>query len=98
MLQLEGVKNHTPEVLVVDEIGDKHEAVSCETIARRGVVLISTVHGESVESLVNNPDLVSLIGGIQSVILSDRQAKRAEKRGLDFQKTVGNWKVHRANS
>lgn len=88
-LQLEGVKNHTPEVLIIDEIGKKQEAISCQTISQRGVQMISTAHGSNIEGILNNPDLISLVGGLQSVILSDLEARRRERDGSDFHKTVG---------
>lgn len=75
-------------MLIIDEIGKKQEAISCQTIAQRGVQLISTAHGSNIEGLLNNPDLLSLVGGLQSVILSDVEARRRERTGDDFHKTV----------
>ncbi|UCC90890.1 MAG: single-stranded DNA-binding protein, partial [Dehalococcoidia bacterium] len=45
-------------------------------IAERGVQLIGTAHGNTLENLMMNPTLSDLIGGIQSVTLSDEEAKR----------------------
>lgn len=72
---IEAVENHMPEVIIIDEIGTETEALSARTIAERGVQLISTAHGNCLESLVKNPTLMDLIGGIQSVTLSDQEAK-----------------------
>jgi hypothetical protein len=77
------VENHNPEVIVIDEIGRELEAVAARTIAERGVQLIATAHGNTLENLLLNPTLSDLIGGIESVTLSDEEARR---RGT--QKTV----------
>ena len=37
---LEAVQNHTPQALVVDEIGNKAEVAAVRTIAERGVVMV----------------------------------------------------------
>jgi stage III sporulation protein SpoIIIAA len=82
-VMIEAVENHNPEVIVIDEIGRELEAVAARTIAERGVQLIGTAHGRSLENLLLNPTLSDLIGGIESVTLSDEEARR---RGT--QKTV----------
>lgn len=75
-IMIEAVENHTPEVIVVDEIGTEAEAQAARTIAERGVMLIATAHGNSLENLIKNPVLSDLVGGIQSVTLGDDEAKR----------------------
>jgi stage III sporulation protein SpoIIIAA len=82
-VMIEAVENHNPEVIVIDEIGRELEAVAARTIAERGVQLIATAHGNTLENLLLNPTLSDLIGGIESVTLSDEEARR---RGT--QKTV----------
>jgi stage III sporulation protein SpoIIIAA len=82
-VMIEAVENHNPEVIVIDEIGRELEAAAARTIAERGVQLIGTAHGRSLENLLLNPTLSDLIGGIESVTLSDEEARR---RGT--QKTV----------
>jgi stage III sporulation protein SpoIIIAA len=82
-VMIEAVENHMPEVVVIDEIGTQAEAEAARTIAERGVMLVATAHGISLENLVTNPTLSDLIGGIQAVTLSDDEARR---RGT--QKTV----------
>lgn len=72
---VEAVENHMPEVIIIDEIGTETEALSARTIAERGVKLIGTAHGNCLENLIKNPTLMDLIGGIQSVTLSDQEAK-----------------------
>jgi len=63
-------------VIIVDEIGTEAEALACRTIAERGVQLIGTAHGIFLENIVSNPTLSDLVGGVQSVILGDEEAKR----------------------
>jgi len=82
-VMIEAVENHNPEVIVIDEIGRELEAMAARTIAERGVQLIGTAHGNSLDNLLLNPTLSDLVGGIQSVTLSDEEARR---RGT--QKTV----------
>jgi len=82
-VMIEAVENHNPEVIVIDEIGRELEAVAARTIAERGVQLIGTAHGNTLQNLLINPTLADLVGGIESVTLSDEEAKR---RGT--QKTV----------
>ena len=75
-IMIEAVENHTPEVIVVDEIGTEPEAQAARTIAERGVMLIATAHGNTLENLIKNPTLSDLVGGIQSVTLGDDEARR----------------------
>ena len=75
-VMIEAVENHMPEVVVIDEIGTELEALAARTIAERGVQLIGTAHGNTLENLMMNPTLSDLIGGIQSVTLSDEEARR----------------------
>jgi len=75
-VMIEAVENHMPEVIVIDEIGTELEARAARTIAERGVQLIGTAHGNTLENLIVNPTLADLIGGIQTVTLSDEEAKR----------------------
>jgi stage III sporulation protein SpoIIIAA len=82
-VMIEAVENHMPEVIVIDEIGRELEAVAARTIAERGVQLVGTAHGNTLNNLMQNPTLCDLIGGIQAVTLSDEEARR---RGT--QKTV----------
>jgi stage III sporulation protein SpoIIIAA len=75
-VMIEAVENHMPEVIVIDEIGTELEALASRTIAERGVQLIATAHGNTLENLIMNPTLADLIGGIQTVTLSDEEARR----------------------
>ncbi len=75
-VMIEAVENHMPEVIVIDEIGTELEAAASRTIAERGVQLIATAHGNTLENLMLNPTLADLVGGIQSVTLGDEEARR----------------------
>jgi stage III sporulation protein SpoIIIAA len=75
-VMIEAVENHMPEVIVIDEIGTELETQAARTIAERGVQLVGTAHGNTLENLMMNPTLADLIGGIQSVTLGDEEAKR----------------------
>lgn len=75
-VMIEAVENHMPEVIVIDEMGTELEAAAARTIAERGVQLVATAHGNTLENLMMNPTLCDLIGGIQTVTLSDEEARR----------------------
>jgi len=75
-VMIEAVENHMPEVIVIDEIGTELEAQASRTIAERGVQLIATAHGNTLENLIMNPTLSDLIGGIHTVTLGDEEARR----------------------
>ena len=77
-VMIEAVENHMPEVIVIDEIGTEREVLAARTIAERGVQLVGTAHGNSIENLIKNPTLSDLIGGIQSVTLGDEEAGRRQ--------------------
>ena len=79
-VMVEAVENHMPEVIVIDEIGTVAEAQAARTIAERGVQLIGTAHGKTLENLLMNPTLSDLVGGINTVTLSDEEARRRGTR------------------
>merc|ERR1712146_21949 len=75
-VMIEAVENHMPEIIIIDEIGTELEAAAARTIAERGVQLVGTAHGNTLENLVKNPTITDLIGGICYVTLGDEEAKR----------------------
>lgn len=75
-VMIEAVENHMPEVIIIDEMGTEQEAEAARTIAERGVQLVATAHGNNLENLVLNPTLADLVGGVQTVILGDEEARR----------------------
>ncbi len=74
-VMIEAVENHMPEVIIIDEIGTGAEALAARTIAERGVQLIGTAHGNTLDNLIRNPTLSDLIGGVQTVTLGDEEAR-----------------------
>merc|ERR1711981_1339880 len=79
-IMIEAVENHTPQVIIIDEIGTQLEALAACTIAEKGIQLIGTTHGTCLENLIKNNALTSLIGGIQYVTLSDDEARRRKSQ------------------
>lgn len=75
-VMIEAVENHMPEVIVVDEMGTELEAFAARAIAERGVQLIATAHGNTLENLLVNPTLSDLVGGVHTVTLGDEEARR----------------------
>ena len=74
-VMIEAVENHMPEVIIIDEMGSEQEAAAARTIAERGVQLIATAHGNTLDNLIMNPTLSDLVGGIQTVTLGDQEAR-----------------------
>jgi stage III sporulation protein SpoIIIAA len=87
-VMIEAVENHMPEAIIVDEIGTSAEAAAARTIAERGVQLVATAHGNTLENLVLNPTLSDLVGGVHTVTLSDEEARRR-----NTQKTISERKA-----
>jgi nucleoside-triphosphatase THEP1 len=86
-VMIEAVENHMPEVIIIDEIGTELEAQATRTIAERGVQLIGTAHGNTLDNLMVNPTLSDLIGGIQTVTLGDEEAKRRRTQKSILERT-----------
>ncbi|MBC8279188.1 MAG: AAA family ATPase, partial [Chloroflexi bacterium] len=74
-VMIEAVENHMPETIVIDEMSSEQEAAAARTIAERGVQLIATAHGNTLDNLIMNPTLSDLVGGIQTVTLGDQEAR-----------------------
>ncbi|RXH94206.1 hypothetical protein DVH24_023890 [Malus domestica] len=82
-VMIEAVENHMPETIIIDEIGTELEALAASTIAQRGVQLVGTAHGMTIDNIMKNPSLQILVGGIESVTLGDEEARRRK-----VQKTI----------
>uniref|UniRef100_I1NFG1 AAA+ ATPase domain-containing protein n=1 Tax=Glycine max TaxID=3847 RepID=I1NFG1_SOYBN len=82
-VMIEAVENHMPETIIIDEIGTELEALAASTIAQRGVQLVGTAHGMTIENIIKNPYLQILVGGIESVTLGDEEARKRK-----VQKTI----------
>jgi hypothetical protein len=75
-VMIEGVENHMPEVIVIDEMSTELESLAARTIAERGVQLVATAHGNTLANVISNPTLADLVGGQQTVTLGDIEARR----------------------
>lgn len=64
-VMIEAVENHMPQTIIIDEIGTELEAMAASTIAQRGVQLVATAHGVTIESIIKNPSLQLLVGDIE---------------------------------
>ncbi|KAG9415755.1 Uncharacterized protein ycf45 [Aphanomyces cochlioides] len=82
-VMVECVQNHTPEVIVIDEIGRASEVEAARTCKQRGVRIIASAHG-NLRKLLKNKPLRGLVGGVESVVVGDAMA---QKLG-NFQKTI----------
>jgi stage III sporulation protein SpoIIIAA len=97
-VMIEGVQNHTPEVMVIDEIGRTSEVEAARTCKQRGVRIIASAHGD-LRKLIKNKQLRGLVGGIETVTLGDVQAKEeAKKRGLHPSASLDKLKTQRAGT
>lgn len=59
---LEALANHGPQVIVGDEVGFPEDVAVVETIGKRGIKGIVTVHGRVLRDVLENPVLWPLIG------------------------------------
>jgi stage III sporulation protein AA len=55
------IRSMSPEVLVVDEIGRKEDAVAIQEAIHAGIKLIMTTHGTSLEEIKNRPSLKEIL-------------------------------------
>jgi stage III sporulation protein SpoIIIAA len=95
-VMIEGVQNHTPEVMVIDEIGRPPEVEAARTVKQRGVRIIASAHGD-LRKLLKNKQLRGLIGGVELVTLGDAQAKEeARRRGLHPSASIDKIRAQRA--
>ena len=81
-VMIECVQNHTPSIMVIDEIGRSAEVLAARTSKHRGVRMIASAHG-NLRSLLKNKDLVGLIGGVETITLGDKEAEaEAARKGF----------------
>lgn len=72
-------------MIVIDELACKEDVASCRRISQQGVSLVATCHGVSLRSLIRNPDLNQLLGGLSTVTLGDKHAQCAPLPALHAQ-------------
>lgn len=63
-LILQIIGNHSPRVLVVDEIRNSKEAMALSECAQRGVIPVATCHGWQLAETLNNPSYWPILGNI----------------------------------
>ena len=51
---------------------DFQEVLAVRSIVQRGVSLIGTAHGSDISSLLRNPDLIGLMGGVSNATVGDK--------------------------
>jgi len=78
-VMVECVQNHTPHVMVIDEIGRPKEVQAARTVKQRGVRMIASAHGD-LRRLLKNKDLSGLVGGVEQVTMGDDMARQEAKR------------------
>ena len=88
-IMIEVVENHTPDVMIIDEVGCPQEVSNCQTIAERGVQLIATAHGSNFRSIIKNPVLNKLVGGVRSVTLSGKEVEGSATDQRSVQERAG---------
>jgi stage III sporulation protein SpoIIIAA len=72
-VMVECVQNHSPQVLVVDEIGRTYEVDAASTCKQRGQRMVASAHGDFAK-LIANSKLRGLVGGVERVTLGDSRA------------------------
>lgn len=75
---LDCVRNHSPDVIAIDELNTKAEVEVCQTIALRSIQMVASVHG-NIQDLVFNPMLNKALGGSTQALVSDRVAIDGKK-------------------
>lgn len=86
---IEAVENMSPDFIIVDELSNKDECTAARTITGRGVNVIASVHGDSLAQLLVDPERSVLVGGVQSVTLSAREADQRPDRRRTVQRRYG---------
>jgi stage III sporulation protein SpoIIIAA len=72
---LRAVENHSSQIILIDEISNRKQCMAASSIRDRGVQMIASAHGETLVSVLENPELSVLVGGAETVIFSDAEAR-----------------------
>ena len=78
-VMVECIQNHTPGVLIIDEISRAAEVQAALTCKERGVRVVASAHG-NLAGLVRNAQLCDLVGGVDVVTISDEYARQDAQR------------------
>lgn len=71
--------NTVIQVVVIDEIGNAKEVAAVKDIAQRGVKMVATVHGTTLQHMLENPVLNPLVGGKQKMVIGDLAARQVSE-------------------
>jgi stage III sporulation protein SpoIIIAA len=44
-IMIEAIQNHTPDVLIIDEIGTQFEVTTAKECSQRGIIMYASAHG-----------------------------------------------------
>jgi stage III sporulation protein SpoIIIAA len=61
-VMMHALRNHGPEVIIADEVGYASDTDVVKTIAQRGIRVIATGHGSSLQEVAENEHLLPLLG------------------------------------
>ncbi|GFQ05780.1 uncharacterized protein ycf45 [Phtheirospermum japonicum] len=93
-VMIEAVENHMPEVIIVDEISTEAEVHACRTIAQRGVMLIGSAHGKTLENLMKNPILSDLTDkSVDEVLHGKKPLVEVRRRDEQFKVVIERWRI-----
>lgn len=73
-LMLEADEVFNPEVMIIDEITTKQELQTIKTLTDKGVVVISSMLGTTLENLIKNPKLFDAIGSVHSINFTEKES------------------------
>lgn len=74
-VMLEAVQNHTPQTVVIDEIGTEEEVDAVRDISSRGIQLVASAHGAGISDILSSPILMKLMGDVHTVILNAEEVR-----------------------
>ena len=84
---LMAIRAMSPEMIAVDEIGSKYDAQAIRYCIACGCIIIGTVHGYSIEDVLNKPYVRELIGkdGFNKIIImSKRHGKGTIEKCINY--------------
>jgi stage III sporulation protein SpoIIIAA len=79
---LEAVRNHTPSVIILDEIVTKEDVAAVMNSADRGVQVIATTHASSIENIIENPIFLAMNGGRREAAVGDETMRKSGNKFL----------------
>lgn len=71
----ETIQNHTPDYVIIDEIADEVEAQAAWSMSQRGIRMVATVHGETLDKVLSNKAVHMVVGGVSQAFLSNEERR-----------------------